>query len=83
MSEINVTANTDKAWKKNYGIFKRKFLGTTKNGEACTILNEFVLSFSKSDKIFRAQASQPLQIENPDSVTKLPIFWIILKLKIK
>ena len=65
MSEINVTANTDKAWKKNYGIFKRKFLGTTKNGEACTILNEFVLSFSKSDKIFRAQASQPLQIENP------------------
>ena len=37
MNEINVTAKTDKVWKKNYSTFKRAFLGSTKNGESCTI----------------------------------------------
>ena len=66
MNEINVTAKTDKVWKKNYNIFKRAFLGTTKNGESCTIVNEFVLSFSSNENFFKAEASQPLTIENPE-----------------
>jgi len=66
MNEINVTAKADKVWKKDYGIFKRSFLGTSKNGESCIILNEFVLSFENSRKYFSAKASQPLQIENPE-----------------
>tara|TARA_B100001996_G_scaffold187824_1_gene143732 strand:- start:1813 stop:2754 length:942 start_codon:yes stop_codon:yes gene_type:complete len=66
MNEINVTAKKDRQWDKNYGIFKRSFLGTGKNGEACTILNEYVLSFSKPGTIFSAKASQPLIINNPE-----------------
>ena len=66
MNEINVTAKTDKVWKKNYSTFKRAFLGSTKNGESCTIVNEFVLSFSSNENLFKAQASQPLTIENPE-----------------
>ncbi|MEC9475190.1 MAG: carboxypeptidase-like regulatory domain-containing protein, partial [Candidatus Neomarinimicrobiota bacterium] len=66
MNEINVTAKADKVWKKDYGIFKRSFLGTSKNGESCIILNEFVLSFENSGEYFSAKASQPLQIENPE-----------------
>ncbi len=66
MSEINVTAKTDKVWKKNYNRFKRSFLGTSKNGEACLILNEFVLTFEDNGEYFRAKASQPIRIENPE-----------------
>ena len=66
MNEINVTAKKDREWDKNYGIFKRSFLGTGKNGEACKILNEFVLSFSRRGATFIAKASQPLIINNPE-----------------
>lgn len=66
MNEINVTAKKDRQWDKNYGIFKRSFLGTGKNGEACRIINEYVLSFRKFGTTFSAKASQPLIIENPE-----------------
>lgn len=66
MNEINVTAKKDRQWDKNYGIFKRSFLGTGKNGEACRIINEYVLSFSRYETTFSAKASQPLIIENPE-----------------
>ena len=66
MSEINVTAKTDRVWKKNYDRFRRSFLGTSKNGESCLILNEFVLTFEENGQYFRAKASQPIRIENPE-----------------
>ena len=66
MSEINVTAKTDRVWKKSYDRFKRSFLGTSKNGESCLILNEFVLTFDDSGQYFKAKASQPIRIENPE-----------------
>ena len=66
MSEINVTAKTDRVWKKNYDRFRRSFLGTSKNGESCLILNEFVLTFDENGQYFRAKASQPIRIENPE-----------------
>ena len=66
MNEINVTAKADKVWKKDYGTFRRSFLGTSKNGESCIILNEFVLSFENSGEYFSAKASQPLRIENSE-----------------
>mgnify|MGYP006126321877 FL=1 len=66
MNEVNVTAKKDRQWDKNYGIFKRSFLGTSKNGEACKILNEYVLSFSRSSTSFTAKATQPLIINNPE-----------------
>ena len=66
MSEINVTAKTDRVWKKSYDRFRRSFLGTSKNGESCLILNEFVLTFDDSGQYFKAKASQPIRIENPE-----------------
>ena len=66
MSEVNVTAKTDRVWKKNYDRFRRSFLATSKNGESCLILNEFVLTFDENGQYFRAKASQPIRIENPE-----------------
>ena len=66
MSEINVTVKTDRVWKKSYDRFRRSFLGTSKNGESCLILNEFVLTFDDNGKYFKAKASQPIRIENPE-----------------
>lgn len=64
MKEITVTQKTDKEWVKNYRLFKQAFLGTTRNGESCRILNEYVISFDRKQGLLTATASQPLQIEN-------------------
>ena len=64
MKEVIVTAKSNKLWKKNLAIFKRVFLGESKNGQACKILNEYVLSFQVNGGALEATASQPLEIEN-------------------
>ena len=64
MKEVIVTAKSNKLWKKNLAIFKRVFLGESKNGQACKILNEYVLSFDVNGGALQATASQPLEIEN-------------------
>ena len=64
MAEITVTYKKDKKWQKDYTLFKRAFLGTSMNGEECTILNEYVLSFDRKSGLLMAKASQPLKIEN-------------------
>ena len=64
MNEVIVTAKSNKRWKKNLAIFDRVFLGESKNGRACKILNEYVLSFQIEGGALNATASQPLEIEN-------------------
>ena len=64
MKEVIVTAKSNKQWKKNLAIFNRIFLGESKNGQACKILNEYVLSFDVNGGALQATASQPLEIEN-------------------
>ncbi len=64
MKEINVTWKSDKVWLENYDLFKKTFLGTSVNGEACRILNEYVLTFDRKRGLLVATASRPLQIEN-------------------
>lgn len=66
MNEIIVTSKSNKEWRKNYSVFKKSFLGSSRNGEQCTILNEYVLSFTNNDNYFKAVASQPLEIENSE-----------------
>jgi hypothetical protein len=64
MKEIMVTAKSNKQWKKDYEIFKAAFLGNSRNGVSCTIINEYVLSFKDVGKDFIASSSRPLEIEN-------------------
>ncbi|MFD2873519.1 carboxypeptidase-like regulatory domain-containing protein [Mucilaginibacter ximonensis] len=52
-------------FEKHYQTFKELFLGKTKNGRACTIINPRVLNFSTKKKILFADASDFLIIENP------------------
>ena len=64
MNEVIVTAKSNKRWKKNLAIFDRVFLGESKNGRSCKMLNEYVLSFQIEGGALHATASQPLEIEN-------------------
>ncbi len=66
LGAFTITAEKDEAWRNNLILFKKTFLGTSANANACRIVNEEVLNFddNRSDRIFEAYASEPLIIEN-------------------
>ncbi|WMW77129.1 carboxypeptidase-like regulatory domain-containing protein [Flavobacterium sp. 20NA77.7] len=52
--------------KSKLEIFRKQFLGTTKAGKQCKILNEdaLVLEYDKKQNMFIAKSYEPIQIEN-------------------
>ncbi|MCG8603908.1 carboxypeptidase-like regulatory domain-containing protein [bacterium] len=63
---LQITAEADKEWKKNYEKFVKLFLGSSQNAKECEILNREVLDFTEASKSapFAALAQAPLVIEN-------------------
>lgn len=59
---------TNDDWPRSLKLkeFKKYFLGDTKNGKSCNILNEdeLILKYNKSDKVLTAVAYKPLIIKN-------------------
>lgn len=53
--------------KQKMQLFKEQFLGVTKYGKACKILNEDAIDFNYDLKtfVFTASCSEPIKIENP------------------
>lgn len=54
--------------KQKMQLFKEQFLGITKYGKACKILNEDAIDFTYDldTFIFKATSSEPIKVENPD-----------------
>jgi len=52
--------------KQKLRLFRKEFLGNSKFGKSCKILNEddLILHYDKQDKTLYASAKQPLKIEN-------------------
>ena len=63
IGEITVTAD-NKKWKRQLEKFIRLFIGETPNASETKIINPEVMDFSSKGGEFRAQASEPLIIEN-------------------
>ena len=63
---VEVKGSKDKEWEGQLKQFTKVFFGENSLARDCKILNPWVLEFTydKFDKIFRATASAPLQIEN-------------------
>lgn len=53
-------------WKRNFSVFFREFIGTTKFSNSCTIQNPDVLffQFDSEHNILTAEAMEPLHIKN-------------------
>jgi len=54
--------------KQKMQLFKEQFLGSTKYGKACKILNEDAIDFNYDldTFIFTATSSEPIKVENPE-----------------
>ncbi len=67
-NEIEVVTIVDDGFsrKSKLEIFRKLFLGTTKAGKQCKILNEdaLILNYDKNKNILTAKSYEPIQIEN-------------------
>ena len=64
LGEVTVESTEDVEWQRRYERFKRRFIGESPNAAETEILNPFVLNFSDRRGELRAEASEPLMIEN-------------------
>ncbi|MES2455770.1 MAG: carboxypeptidase-like regulatory domain-containing protein [Bacteroidota bacterium] len=64
LNEIVIRTNNDRD--KHYQLFKKSFLGISKNAKNCTILNDSIINFdfSKKEGVLKASTDDFLIIEN-------------------
>jgi hypothetical protein len=66
LSDVEIKAKRDRSWERDLRRFKNYFLGTDDLAAQCEILNPWVIDFPEdnSNNNFRAEAIQPIEIEN-------------------
>lgn len=65
LESVEVSSSKDKEWERQLKQFNRVFFGESELANDCKILNPWVLDFKTDwNKVFRATATEPLQIEN-------------------
>lgn len=66
LSEVLVNANDGMTRRQKLKFFRKEFLGTSRFGNSCKILNEddIVIRYNKKERILTAYTKAPLQIEN-------------------
>ncbi|MBO0932610.1 carboxypeptidase-like regulatory domain-containing protein [Fibrella aquatilis] len=65
LNEVAVKAKRDKTWERQLARFEDLFLGDSPNRNQCQLMNPWVIDFQTgSDGVFRAKASQPIEVEN-------------------
>ena len=64
LGQVTVESTEDVEWQRRYERFKRRFIGESPNAAETEILNPYVLNFSDRRGELKAEASEPLIIEN-------------------
>lgn len=66
LNEVIVNANDGLTRKQKLKLFRNEFLGASRFGKSCKILNEddIIIRYNKKDKTLTAHSKAPLQIEN-------------------
>lgn len=64
LADITVTAKHNKSWLRQFRTFAREMLGNRPQARQCRIENPNALSFQEEKGHLRAQASEPLIIDN-------------------
>ncbi len=68
LATVKISGERDKIWYENLKLFKKNFIGTSKNALKCKILNEksLIIDDDPTTATMKVYAKEPLQILNPD-----------------
>lgn len=66
LDEVVINANDGLSRKQKISIFRREFLGTSKFGNSCRILNEddIIIRYHKNERLLTAYAKAPILVKN-------------------
>jgi hypothetical protein len=66
LESVEIKGSKDKEWEDQLTQFNKVFFGDKNLAKDCEVLNPWVLDFTydKEDKVFKATASEPIQIRN-------------------
>ena len=66
LNEVVINTDDGLSRKKKLRLFKKEFLGASRFGKSCKILNEedIIIRYNKNEKTLTAHSKAPLQIEN-------------------
>lgn len=64
LESVSVETEKDKEWEKSVKEFERYVLGNVQFAKKCEIKNPWVISFSGSKTVRKAEASEPVEIHN-------------------
>ncbi len=64
LGDVTVESTEDVEWQQRFERFKQRFIGETPNAAHTTIMNPFVLNFSDRLGELKAEAAEPLIVEN-------------------
>jgi hypothetical protein len=83
LGEVTISGKSIYTREQMLNAFRQQFLGTSRSGKACKILNEddIILRYNTVDNILSASSSVPLEIENKYLGYK--IRWEIVDFKIQ
>lgn len=76
---IVVTAERDHEWLENLELFKREFLGTSKNADKTLIKNPEVLSFKWNGRKTKLIASSPQELHIVNNALGYEVFLVLEK----
>ena len=54
LEDVSIEVSEDKRWRKQLKKFERLFFGASKEGNACKLLNPWVIDFDRKDGFFKA-----------------------------
>ncbi|WP_128547603.1 carboxypeptidase-like regulatory domain-containing protein [Larkinella soli] len=64
LADVTVTAKKNKSWLRQFREFERQLLGDTPFRSQCGILNPNVLRFTEENHHLKAEAAEPVVVEN-------------------
>ena len=64
LEDVSIEVSEDKRWRKQLKKFERLFFGTSKEGNACDLVNPWVIDFDREGGFFKAQSNDIIQFKN-------------------
>lgn len=64
LNEVKVEADVNEEWQDRYQIFRREFLGTSRNAGMCIIKNPYQIEFEREGNWLIATSPKPIEVRN-------------------
>ena len=81
LNNVDIEAQDDKKWRRQYKRFEKEFLGNSIVAAICEVLNPWVVDFQQIQGEIIATAEEPIQLMNRSTGYKVSFFLDFFRIK--